>query len=221
MKKFVKTILSFGISFAMLFSCASVAYASNQSFSPETKYGTDLFAENYSEMATIEGTKYTFDYAYVNENKVVTITNMNETTVDTIVYNEAEGVFYLNGVAYAWIETVETPFSLATRSNDGWTFRGESSHRITWAQGAGTATVAIAIATCLPGLGWIGVIGAIGIGALGTIAGASIGGTITTALYTMWAPNNKTQEKFVWSFRASTGDYYGPYTYYHTANYQY
>lgn len=223
MKSFIKTFLSIGLSLAMLLTGVNIAFASNKSINQEANYKTDLFAENYSETAIIHGTKYKFEYSYVEGNRVIHVKDVDKLKVDTMVYNEAEATLYWNEVPFAWIETVELQPSVSTLADDAWTFRGQSSHRITFAEGASVAAIAVAIAAVLPsiGLGALGVIGAMGFGALGAIAGTATGGTITTALYTMPLPNGKTQERFVWSFTASTGDYYGPFTYYHTSDYYY
>ena len=67
------------------------------------------------------------------------------------------------------------------------------------------------IAVYLGTLKAAGVIAAMGTTALGVLAASSGGGTVNVELQWFYAPFVTPQYRYIWSFKASTGDKYGPY----------
>lgn len=100
-------------------------------------------------------------------------------------------------------------------TTSGWINLGNSSHRISWAQGTTAAVVATAIAGGLgiAGCGKACVIGAIGSGALGVLASASSGGTVTVTTRMNQPIVGSPTIEYTWRFKANTGDTYGPFIY--------
>lgn len=156
----------------------------------------DLYAQKASETVTIEGIDYTYHYFYEGENRVITITNNRDNSTDKIVYNTKSNITYINNDAQ--------PIA-------SWQTLSKESNYVSWAKGTTVAVVAGAIAVALSGLGAAGVIAAMGTTALGVLAAAAIGGTVNLELQWYYAPPAATQYRYLWSFKASTGDRYGTY----------
>lgn len=180
-------------------------------------YAADFESEytlaNTSETVEIDGITYRYDFYADRGMRVVTITNLCDSTSDTVAYDPTTSVIYLNNSVYA--EKLED--SIATNSvgttADGWEILSKETYRITWAQGTTVAVVAGAISVYLSSLGPAGVIAAMGTGALGVLAGSASGGTLYLELHMYSAPFVTPQYRYQWSFTASTGDKYGPYYY--------
>lgn len=79
------------------------------------------------------------------------------------------------------------------------------SEYITWGKGISTAALAASISVVLGFLGPAGV-----------IAAGAIGGTVNVELQMYQLPLVAPQYRYIWSFKASTGDFYGPYLYHQT-----
>ena len=90
------------------------------------------------------------------------------------------------------------------------------SEYITWGKGISTAALAASISVVLGFLGPAGVIAAMGTSAVGVIAAGAIGGTVNVELQMYQLPLVAPQYRYIWSFKASTGDFYGPYLYHQT-----
>ena len=71
--------------------------------------------------------------------------------------------------------------------------------------------LAATIAAAVGSIGGVAVIAAMGLSALSVIAASSSGGVVTATVYKLNS-NITHQYRYVWSFTASTGDYYGLYT---------
>lgn len=169
--------------------------------------------ENASEFIEIDGVNYKFDYSMDSNTRIVTVTNLSTAEVDIVAYNPSESTIYLNDSVLAKI-TDDSSISYTSEARAGWTDISSSSHYISWKQGTSVAIVAAALATFLGSLGTAGVIAAMGTAALGTLAASASGGTLYLTLQEYYVPLATPQYRYEWSFRASTGDYYGPY-YYH------
>ena len=139
-------------------------------------------------------------------------------TVDIVKYEVEKSEIYLNGEKVS--ETITESSKVEEKVNS--TFRakrysyvGSKKKRISWGKATSVAILAAMIAAAVGSLGGTAVIGAMGIGTLGALAGASGGGTVKTKIYSLKA-GKITNYKYVWSFTASTGDRYGNYTSYIT-----
>ena len=73
------------------------------------------------------------------------------------------------------------------------------------------AAVAAAISVVLGSIGGSAVIAAMGFAALSVIASGTVGGTVRYKLQRLHVPPSTYMHRYVWSFTASTGDYYGEY----------
>lgn len=114
-----------------------------------------------------------------------------------------EGEFFQN--------KARTFFNMTKVSSENWIYWGSSSHRITFAEGTAVAVIAGMIAAAVGQIGGAAVIAAMGLSALSVISANSIGGTVSTKVY-KFNSSLITQFRYDWSFRASSGDKYGPYT---------
>ncbi|GEM_PF-5402054 len=203
----------------MILMVALLFTNSNYLFAAESldSNNIDMFADNKSEQLSIEGCEYIFTYSYNDDgNKVVEILNLQENTIDEVVYDDSEGDIILNGKCVAEVEENAKSGNFYSsgsvlNSNGAWIKLGSGSHTVTWKEGVTVAVAAAAIAAVLGGVGAGGVIAAMGMGALSALASACIGGTVNATVYQF---NSKTicQVKYVWTFRAYTGEKFGPYT---------
>ena len=96
-------------------------------------------------------------------------------------------------------------------ATDGWETLSNETHYVSWAKGTTVAVVAGVIAIYLGSLGVAGVIAAMGTGALSILAASAIGGTVYLKLQWFQAAFVAPQYRYLWSFKASTGDKYGTY----------
>lgn len=87
------------------------------------------------------------------------------------------------------------------------------SYKISWKLGTTVSVVAGALAVYLPSLGAAGVIAAMGSGSLSILASAATGGTLNVKYEWYQVGITTPQYRYYWSFKASTGDTYGPYLY--------
>lgn len=205
MKKFSSIFLSL----VMIFTFATPTFAA-----PITTENYNLYTNEESETVMIDGTSYTYYFYYINGNRAVDIINNDSGHTDKLVYNSTTSEMYLNDNQFSTINNITSNNITSLRSRaftNGWKSLGKSSHYISWLKGTTTAIVAGAIAIYLGTLGPAGVIAAIGIGSLGILAASSSGGTITVEGQWLHLPFTAPQYRFIWSFRASTGDKYGPY----------
>ncbi len=169
----------------------------------------DLYANEESETLDIEGINYTYNYYYENGCRAIDIVNNESGQIDKLVYDELDGTIFLNEDQFV---TVDNDCSAqALGYTNGWEPLGKkSSHYISWGEATTAAVVAGMIAIYLGSLGTAGVIAAMGVGALGVLAASASGGTLTVECqwyHTLFF----TQYRYIWSFKASTGDTYGPY----------
>lgn len=169
--------------------------------------------ENAIEFVEIDGVNYKFDYSTDSKTRIVTVTNLSTKEVDIVTYNPSESTIYLNDSVLAKI-TNGSSISYASEARAGWTdVSSPSSYYISWNQGTSVAIVAATLAAFLGSLGTAGVIAAMGTAALGALAASASGGTLYLTLQEYYVPLSTPQYRYEWSFRASTGDYYGPYYY--------
>ncbi len=183
----------------------------------------DLYAEEKTETINIDGINYTYNYFYDEDgNRAITILNESTGIGDIVTYEIESSNVYLNDEVVAMFgfnaqqnlyNDLESHLP-QTFSNDNWIYWGSSSNRITWGQGTDVAVLAAIIASGISSLGaTIGassVIGVMGAGTLGVIAGCAIGGTVYTTTY-KFNSIFVNQIRIDWSFTASTGDSYGTY----------
>lgn len=92
-----------------------------------------------------------------------------------------------------------------------WVYQGKTSKKVSWKKGTAVSSVALAIATVAPFAGPTGIIAAIGLGTLANIANNSIGGTLTYKMY-LYDYLGVQKVKYIWTFKTSSGETYGPYT---------
>lgn len=174
-----------------------------------TDVGYDLYANEESETVNIDGISYTYLYYYENGNRAIDIVDNESGQVDKLIYDASHSEMYLNGSEVPIVDcTTTTP---APAYTDGWESLGKSSQYISWGKATTAAVVAGMIAIYLGSLGTAGVIAAMGVGALGVIAANSSGGTLTSDLQWYYALFVSPMYRYIWSFKAGTGDTYGPY----------
>lgn len=204
MKKFQK-VLAMMLAFICAFNLCFIP-----TFAAEPT-ANDFALANTSEIVEIDGINYKYDFYQEAKTRVVMITNMNTQNVDRLTYNPSSSTMYLNGEVLAEITNNNAIIpSIGTRA-DVWQTLSSESHRITWAEGTTAAVVAGAIAIFLATLGPAGVIAAIGAGSLSILAASCTGGTLYIEIQMFSAPFVAPQYRYLWSFTADTGDYYGPF----------
>lgn len=170
----------------------------------------NLYEIGHSEEVVIEGITYVYDYRYEDNQRIMYITNQDDKTVEKIHYNANDSTIYYNDEILGVIkETSNTENSIVPASI--WTTISNDSYYISWAQGTSVAVVAGALAAYLGTLGPAGVIAAMGTGALGALAGSASGGTLNVESQRYTPVFGAPQHRFLWSFRASTGEEYGTY----------
>ena len=166
-----------------------------------------------TEMVSIDNTlyRYTICSSPSSSNSLITVLNTSTGKADIVIIKD--DTVYLNGRVIGAIKddgiVSEDTVSKAARSS--WVKIGKNHRRITWAEGTSAAVVAAIFA------GAIGtpVAGVISFGVISVIAAQATGGTIYYTIYRRKV-GKLINYKWVWSFRASTGDRYGPYTSYST-----
>ena len=163
----------------------------------------------------IDGTNYTYEHDYSRDKRTITISNDKNSDIDVIIYDLGSSYLYLNGEIIGTVSsTINVPVGYySSQADDGWEVLSSDSHKITWAEGTGTAAVLGALAVVLPSLGPVGIAEAIGMGALATLAASSSGGTLDLEISMFHVPPKPPTYRYVWTFTASTGDVYGPYSY--------
>lgn len=213
MKKIFKKVLSVILMVSVLTISAFPAFA-NETMSVQTS-NFDICAAEITETLTIEDVTYEYAYSYDKMgNRTIAIKDTVSGNVDIVKYDESSSKIYLNDTVIGSVTSVNDSGDNATimATNDDWILiTGPDSTRISWAAGIGTAAIAGAIAVAVGSIGGAAVIAAMGAGALSVIASGTPGGTVTTTVYKLNS-NLIIQYKYVWSFRASTGDFYGPFT---------
>lgn len=155
--------------------------------------------------------KYTYFSDPSTANTLIIILNTSTRETDVVTINN--GRVYLDGKIVGSIEAKEsmTENAIPKASSSSWVQIGSGKKYVSWAKGTATAVVAAIIA---------GAIGSpvsvvIALGVISVIAAQCSGGTVYYTVYKRQA-GKITNYKWVWSFKASTGDKYGPYTVYST-----
>lgn len=181
-------------------------------------FANNLEKENnnsQSETININGINYKYEYYTYDQQQVTKIVNLDNNNVDVISYNQIDGTITLNGEQFGYINNMQTSNPVTPlKSDNGWRFHDRSKIHISWAKGASVAVVAGAIASVIPGAGAGSIILKIGFNALSTIASMSVGGDIIVDTYTQVLMSGKIQFRYDWTFVASTGDKYGPFSSY-------
>ena len=173
---------------------------------------------SYAEEFEIEGIIYSYTENEISEGVIKSVVKGNDGTEEELIYNEREGVVYEGEDVIATIELVSISTNNMnriknTKASGGWKFLGQSNEKITFKQGVTVAVVAAAIAVVLPSFGPAGVIAAIGASALSAIAASSIGGTVTTRVWSKTVLGiYKTKNQ--WAFKTSTKERYPSSGYY-------
>lgn len=176
---------------------------------------SDPYSNHYSETLRIDGSVYTYTYSYDDSgNRVVTLNNVQSDSINTIIVDKKSGIIQSNEKTIGTIEESSSNTSSvrkAAASSSSWKKESSGTKRISWAKGTTTAAVVAAIAAGL-GVTSGSVLLVMGATALGVLAGSTSGGTITWTKYARTRTARKPERKLVWSFKASSGDKYGPYT---------
>ena len=203
----------------LLIAQPAFAFSQNKvTVNAEDSYNeSDWYAENKIETVYIENTQYTYLYHYENANKTITITNNLNDTIEKIMIDQSSNM-YLNGnLIESYTQSVDNKEENPMRSSlarASWQTLGNTEKSyISWGQATTAATLAALIAGKVGSLGPSGVIAAMGIAALGAIAGQCAGGTVYYTLQVYQAPFTTPMYRSLWGFKASTGDYYGDYIY--------
>lgn len=210
-----KKITSIALAMVLLITCSLGA---TTAFAAESN---DNASQN--ETIVIDGSVYEFEEAYWNGMPATYINNLTENTRDIVYYDEANGTIYWNGEPMAYIEKVSTTLAepetgISLLAADHWTYDRTETYHVSWAQGASVSAVASAIATAASRMGGklkaLGVILEIGFSTLSSLADSSVGGTVQVAQYHHIYTDGRIQYRWDWTFIASTGEHYGPFTTY-------
>lgn len=198
------------------------------SFSPTVSAATndsnlnDVYQNQESETVLIEGISYTYDYRYEDNNRTIYITNNSNNLVEKVSYHENNSTIYYNDEEFLTLEIddnteLNSPSSITTKAKNTWETISTGSKYISWAKGVTVSVLAGIIAV---GLGYIAfgataaiVISSMGASTLSIIASAAIGGTIKTKYQRFMPSFGAPYHRWIWSFTASTGDFYGNYIY--------
>lgn len=202
LKKIIATMLTVAI-------CASSLYIQPVFAATSAEFEYSLYENGVYETVNIEGTDYTYHYYYEGNHRAISITNDKDKSVDKIVYDENALVMHVNNQTYKVEKTKDN--GLQPYATDGWETLSNETHYVSWAKGTTVAVVAGVIAIYLGSLGVAGVIAAMGTGALSILAASAIGGTVYLKLQWFQAAFVAPQYRYLWSFKASTGDKYGTY----------
>lgn len=201
--------------FAVIFTIQSI-------FSLPVVQAAEDFDENYGksvEYAKIDDVNYRFSIdSSVSYKKIVVEDSLGN--VDTIYNDYTEGNIYLNLNKICDSERIglnpngdEHDDLITLLGLNKWTRISSSSHYVSWKKGTTVAVVAAAIASLTSGLGPVGVIASIGLSSISALAASAIGGRLYVSLYNMRDNLGKMYYRYEWSFKASTGEYFGPYYY--------
>ena len=172
----------------------------------------DPYEKQVIETVTMDGVTYDFHLSYQNGNRTITITNNNDNSTDVVQCDTETMALTINGqttLTHNQEQLYTIPVIVPT-ADPGWEVKTSGSHYISWAQGTTVAVVAAAISVYLGSLGPAGVIAAMGTAVLGTLAASCTGGTLYFEYQTLIMVGVN-QQRWMWTFTASTGDYYGPY----------
>ena len=91
----------------------------------------DTYAENVVETVSIDETQYTIEYYYdEDENKTTEFYNNVQGTTDVLVFDESEGIFYLNGEQLATFSCLDTPNGANHLTRSGWEYLDSYSGEI-------------------------------------------------------------------------------------------
>ncbi len=173
---------------------------------------SDPYEKRVIETVTMDGVTYDFQLSYQNGNRTITITNNSDNSIDVVQCDTETMVLIINGQATLTHnqELLYTIPIVDPIADPGWEVKTSGSHYISWAKGTTVAVVAAAISVYLGSLGPAGVIAAMGTAVLGTLAASCTGGTLYFEYQTLIMVGVN-QQRWMWTFTASTGDYYGPY----------
>ncbi len=196
---------------AIAIAIAPCSYATNS---------TDDSTATNSTVATFNHTEYQYDYSKRGTGTMVKVTNLSSGTTDEVFVTES--TVYLNDKKIGTIseeDSSEIAISNSTalaKKGSVWKKCGSKTKRITWAKGTKTAIIAAVIGAALGGAATGRMIfAAMGAAALSTLAAQRTGGKISYTLYKSKV-GKYMRYKWVWKFKASTGDSYGPYKSYAT-----
>lgn len=207
-----KRITSLFLALIMLITCsvgATISYAANNLSAVDKK----------EEIVIINGKEYKYEDEFVNGKNVTRIINLTDDTEDILYYAAEKGTVLLNDIPVAYIEaaSIETlevfENNILPLASNGWRYHDTSSHYITWVQGVSAAVLAGVIAYVIP-VKKSAIIAGMGVTALGIVAAACAGGTVTCKTYTQVLLDGKVQLRYDWKFTPNTGETYGPYSSY-------
>ena len=174
----------------------------------------DSSATKVSESVKINNNKYKYTYSSDESgNQVVNVYDYNSGEKTTIKYDERRGIITKDGETIGTVKTIDQsqPSSLNKAGSSTWKKVSSGSKYISWAKGTSAGVIGAIVGAVIGAA--IGGPGGAGIGALiGALPGTVTGGTVSWNTYTRSSGNPK--KKVVWKFKASTGDVYGPYTFY-------
>lgn len=214
LKRLVNVLVVMTLAFGLVGAsfAPSAGAAGNSTVTENT---SDLYLNQESETVLLDGVSYTYDYGYEGGNKTITITNTATNSVEKVAYDEDNSVIYYNDEELTVVEDEDNAelSGVATYATNTWVTVSTSSKYVSWAKGISAAALAAVIAVPLSGLGVAGVIAAMGMGALGVLAAGAIGGTVKLKLQRFTPSFGAPYHRYLWSFKASTGDSYGDYIY--------
>lgn len=204
MKKYVAMLLT------VVIMSAPCAYA-----------GDSVVSKSNQSILTINHVQYQYNYFNCGDDGIqVKITNLKTGSIDNVFVDNS--TILLNGKKIGTITeekscemTKDTDSNIAKKGSV-WKKVGSKTKRITWAKGTAVAVVAAVIGAALGGAATGNmVVAAMGAAALGTLAGQCSGGKVSYTLYKSKV-GKFMRYKWVWKFKANTGDSYGPYRSYAT-----
>lgn len=183
----------------------------------------DIYSQNFTEKVSYEGVDYIYHYFYNEEGKKsIKISNTETSNKDLLTFDENNNSVYLNEKKVATVgDTFE---DLNPKDNNNgissrikWNLIGVYHHKIKFHEGVGGVFVAGIIVGTM-GFGTVGAaMASCGASAMGAIAGCAPGGTLHWSKY-YYTEITHYRYRTDWAFKASSGERYGTYYLYTTAD---
>ena len=208
MKKYIKIvapILVLVMVFHIYAIPASATYTHRQVLDKNEK--------RYTESVDVDGNEYIYEYDYSTDgNRTIQVFSTTTGETDIIVYDLVGSTIFMNDELVAIVKTSAFKTTATEFTEMGWVYLASNSIYISWAKGVTATGVAGIITLALGILGVEYVLLQMGTSTLGIIAGASIGGTLDFTYYEWQPVFYPYQLMYNFTFTASTGDSYGPYS---------
>ena len=182
----------------------------------------NYFELEHSEDVYLNGIRYEYDFQYNKDGyRTINIENHQSGEVSEVVFDDNNGNIFLNNELVATVkkeeaadDAIENPIRLKGASSNTWVFKRKVVSTITWEKAIAAYALAAIIAGAITVVSMpvAEVVAAMGMTTLTGIIGLSYGAKLTE-LYYLKEGTNSISVKDVWSFKPTSGETYGPYTY--------